>query len=72
MEIKKTDFLLTLSIIGLLLLGTVGSAVAVRSDSNHNIDITDSAGCKPLAEPEAKIKNVIVLVPDGAPRVWRL
>ena len=66
MEIKKTNFLLTLSIIGFLLLGAVGSSAAVRYDSNHNIDITNSTDCKPLAESEAKIKNIIVLVPDGS------
>lgn len=65
MEIKKTNFLLTLFIIGFLLLGTVGSAVAVRYDSSYNIDTNNSTSCKPLAESEAKIKNVIVLVPDG-------
>jgi alkaline phosphatase len=66
MEIKKTDFLLTLLIIGFLLLGTVGSALAVRSDSNENINSNNSTGCKPLAESEAKINNVIVLIPDGS------
>lgn len=65
MEIKKTNFLLTLFIIGFLLLGTVGSAVAVRYGSSYNIDTNNSTSCKPLAESEAKIKNVIVLVPDG-------
>jgi alkaline phosphatase len=65
MEIKKTNFLLTLFIVGFLLLGTVGSAVAVRYDSSYNIDTNNSTSCKPLAESEAKIKNVIVLVPDG-------
>ena len=65
MEIKKTNMLLTLSIIGLLLLGTIGSSVAVRCDSNHDIDITNSAGYKKITESEAKINNVIVLVPDG-------
>lgn len=65
MEIKKTNFLPTLLIIGFLLLGTVDSAVVVRYDSNDNIDTNNSTSCKPLAESEAKIKNVIVLVPDG-------
>ena len=65
MEIKKTDFLLTLSIIGLLLLGTVGPAVAVQLvSSNSNSGLTNSIDCTP-ANPNAKIKNVIVLIPDG-------
>jgi alkaline phosphatase len=65
MEIKKTNFLLTLFIIGFLLLGTASSAAAVRYDSGYNIDANNSTSCKPLTESEAKIKNVIVLVPDG-------
>jgi alkaline phosphatase len=65
MEIKETNTVLILSIIGLLLLGNIGSAVAAKSDLNHNADFTDSAYCKPPAGSEAKIKNVIVLIPDG-------
>jgi alkaline phosphatase len=65
MELKKTNFLLTLFIIGFLLLGTVVSAVAVKYDSNDNSNANNSTSCKPLAESEAKINNVIVLVPDG-------
>jgi alkaline phosphatase len=45
MNFKETSLLLTLSIIGLLLLGNAGPAIAAKSD--------------------AKIKNVIVLIPDG-------
>lgn len=58
------NFMLTLSIIGLLLLGNVGSAVAVEDLSNKS-DFNDSVDCKSRAGSEAKIKNVIVLVPDG-------
>lgn len=65
MEKKETNILLTFSIIGLLLLGNIGSAVAVKSNLNNNADFSDSVNCKPDAESEAKIKNVIVMVPDG-------
>ncbi len=70
MEAKETDILLTL-IIGLLLLGNVGSAVAVEGNlsdedySGNYTDLTDSADCKSCLESEAEIKNVIILVPDG-------
>ncbi|AKB38639.1 Alkaline phosphatase [Methanosarcina siciliae C2J] len=65
MESKETNILLTFSIIGLLLLGNVGSAVAVKGNLNNNADFKDSVNCKPVAGSEAKIKNVIVMVPDG-------
>ncbi|AKB76818.1 Alkaline phosphatase [Methanosarcina horonobensis HB-1 = JCM 15518] len=65
MESKETNILLTFSIIGLLLLGNVGSAVAVKDNLNNNSDFNDSVKCKPVAGSEAKIKNVIVMVPDG-------
>ena len=65
MEKKETNILLTFSIIGLLLLGNVGSAVAMKGDLNNNADFNDSVNCKTNAESEAKIKNVIVMVPDG-------
>jgi len=58
------NFMLTLSIIGLLLLGNVGSAVAVE-DLSKNTHLTDSADFKSHSGSEAKIKNVIILVPDG-------
>jgi alkaline phosphatase len=65
MRIKEIGVLLTLSIIGLLLLGTVGPAVAVQQvSSNSNSGLTNSIDCTP-ANPNAKIKNVIVLIPDG-------
>jgi alkaline phosphatase len=65
MESKETNILLTFSIIGLLLLGNVGSAVAVKDNLNNNADFNYSLKCKPVAGSEAKIKNVIVMVPDG-------
>jgi len=65
MEKKETNILLTFSIIGLLLLGNVGSAVAVKGNLNNHADFNDSVNCKPDAGSEAKIKNVIVMVPDG-------
>ncbi|RPJ78542.1 MAG: alkaline phosphatase, partial [Alphaproteobacteria bacterium] len=65
MKIKETNTLLIFSIIGSLLLGIVGSAVAVDYDLTQNVDSDKSTDYKPLAESEAKIKNVIVLVPDG-------
>src|SRR5450759_4972769 len=65
MKIKEIGILLTLSIIGLLLLGTVGPAVAAQIIApNSNNDLTNSIDCTP-ANPNAKIKNVIVLIPDG-------
>lgn len=68
MDTKETNVVLTL-LVGLLLLGNVGSAVAVEGNSS-NEDYsgnysTDSMNCKYCPESEAKIKNVIVLVPDG-------
>jgi alkaline phosphatase len=65
MENKETNFLLTLSIIGLLLLGNVGSAVAVGGSSNENANFIESGNSRSSSGSEAKIKNVIVLVPDG-------
>ncbi len=65
MESQETNTLIILYIIGLLLLGNVGSAVDVKSDLNAGVDFTDSVYCKPDARSEAEIKNVIVLIPDG-------
>ncbi|HWR25605.1 MAG TPA: alkaline phosphatase [Methanosarcina sp.] len=64
MEDKETNLLLTLSVIGLLLLGNVGSAVAVDSYSDTT-DFTDTDDHRFSSESKARIKNVIVLVPDG-------
>ncbi|MFZ2497224.1 alkaline phosphatase [Methanosarcina sp.] len=70
MDTKETNVLLTL-FIGLLLLGNVGSAVAVEGNSNtedysgNYTYFNDSVNCKFCPGSEAKIKNVIVLVPDG-------
>lgn len=68
MDTKETNVILTL-FVGLLLLGNVGSAVAVEGNSG-NEDYSgnyfpDSANFKYCPGSEAKIKNVIVLVPDG-------
>jgi alkaline phosphatase len=65
MKIKEISALLIFSTIGLLLLGYIGSVAAATFDSTPNTDLTDSADIKLLDRPEAKIKNVIVLVPDG-------
>lgn len=65
MEIKETDTLLVISIIGLLLLGNIGSAAAVQFDPNSSVNFTNSTNCEFPVTPEAKIKNVIVLIPDG-------
>lgn len=70
MDTKETNVLLTL-LVGLLLLGNAGSAAAVEDDSNSKdfsgnyTCLTDSVKCKSCPESEAKIKNVIILVPDG-------
>lgn len=58
MENRNIKTLLSLSIIALLLLGSVGFAVAGKENSNQNVAV-------PPAHSEAKIKNVIVMVPDG-------
>ncbi len=66
MKIKETSDLLTLSIIGLLLLGSVGPAVAAQIVSNPNNDLTNSADNYNFPEKsDAEIRNVIVLIPDG-------
>lgn len=70
MDTKETNVLLTL-FVGLLLLGNVGSTVAVEvdpSDNNHSgncTDFSDSVDCTSYPGSETKIKNVIILVPDG-------
>jgi alkaline phosphatase len=70
MDTKETNVLLTL-FVGLLLLGNVGSAVAVGVDSSNKdfsgnyTYFTDSVNCKSCPGSEAEIKNVIILVPDG-------
>ncbi|AKB52746.1 Alkaline phosphatase [Methanosarcina barkeri str. Wiesmoor] len=65
METKETDTLLIIIVTGLLLLGTVGSAAAAQFGSNSSVNFTNSTNCKFPVTPEAKIKNVIVLIPDG-------
>ncbi|WP_279385233.1 alkaline phosphatase [Methanosarcina barkeri] len=65
METKETDTLVIISIIGLLLLGNIGSAAAAQFGSNSSVNFTNSTNCKFPITPEAKIKNVIVLIPDG-------
>lgn len=65
MESKETNILLTLYIIGLLLLGNVSSAVAIKSNLNPTADLTYYDYSKHTAGFEAKIKNIIVLIADG-------
>jgi alkaline phosphatase len=65
MDIKEKDTLLIISIIGLLLLGNVGSAAAVQFDLNNDTNFTNSTNCNFSLTSESKIKNVIVLIPDG-------
>ncbi|WP_048137877.1 MULTISPECIES: alkaline phosphatase [unclassified Methanosarcina] len=65
METKKRYVLFTLSIVGLLLLGYITSAVD-SIDSNAKSTVLNINGNSiTLADPDAKIKNIIVLVPDG-------
>jgi alkaline phosphatase len=64
MDNEEINILLTF-IIGLLLLGNVSSVAAVDNSLGNDTDFTDSVNCKSGAGPEAKIKNVIVLIPDG-------
>jgi alkaline phosphatase len=65
MDIKEKDTLLIISIIGLLLLGNVGSAAAVQFDLNNDTNFTNSTNCNFSLTSESKIKNVIILIPDG-------
>ncbi len=65
MKTKKSHILLTLSIICLLLLGSVALAVASGDFLKQNAAFSFSAIYKPSEAQEVKIKNVIVLVPDG-------
>lgn len=65
METKKSHILFTLSIVGLLLLVSIALTVASGDFLNQNTASSVNANYKPSADPESKIKNVIVLVPDG-------
>jgi alkaline phosphatase len=66
MKIKETNILLTIAIIGLLLLGYAGPALAGDLGFIQNNDLTSSADySKFTGKSDAKIKNVIVLIPDG-------
>ena len=70
MDTNETNVLLTL-VVGLLLLGNIGSAVAVEDNSNNEdysgnyTDFTDVVDCKSCSGSKAEIQNVIILVPDG-------
>ena len=65
METKRPHALFTLSIVGLLLLGSVASAVALNDSLNESVVSSGDADYTSSASSEAKIKNIIILVPDG-------
>lgn len=66
MDIRDKNILFTFSIIGLLLLGTIGPSVAAQIVSNSNEDLSSLADySKVSGKSDSKIKNVIVLIPDG-------
>ncbi|MDQ1253852.1 MAG: alkaline phosphatase [Euryarchaeota archaeon] len=66
MDIKEKNILFTFSIIGLLLLGNVGPTVAAQIASNANEELSSSADYSKLSgNSDTRIKNVIVLIPDG-------
>ncbi|MBN2109886.1 MAG: hypothetical protein JW705_02205 [Methanosarcinaceae archaeon] len=57
MERQKMNFMITLAIIGLILVGSMVSAVSGKQ--------TDGSKVVSPERSNAKIKNVIVMVPDG-------
>jgi alkaline phosphatase len=65
METKRLNALFILSIVGLLLLGSIAPAVALNDSLNEISVLSTGADYKPPAGSEARIKNVIILVPDG-------
>lgn len=65
METKRLNALFILSIIGLLLLGSIVPAVALKDSLNEISVLSTGTDYKPPAGSEARIKNVIILVPDG-------
>ncbi len=73
METKRPHALFILSIVGLLLLANLAYAVTSNNSPNQSATSSDSAdstlsedaGYTPSAGSEAKIKNIIILVPDG-------
>jgi alkaline phosphatase len=64
MKIKSLNALFILSIIGLFLVGSVAASDFDISGKEEAVS-NDNVSCKPPAESESKIKNVIILVPDG-------
>ncbi|KKH50690.1 alkaline phosphatase [Methanosarcina sp. 1.H.A.2.2] len=65
METKKRYVLFTLSIVGLLLLGYITSAVDSIDSHAKSTVLNINGNSITLADPDANIKNIIVLVPDG-------
>ncbi|MGB9928372.1 MAG: alkaline phosphatase [Methanosarcina sp.] len=65
METEKPNTLFALSILGLLLLANVGSALTSNDSFSQNNAMNKDTTSKSGIESEAKIKNVIILVPDG-------
>lgn len=65
METKRLNALFILSIVGLLLLGSIAPAVALNYPLNEISVLSTGTDYKPPAGSEARIKNVIILVPDG-------
>ncbi|KKG07588.1 alkaline phosphatase [Methanosarcina sp. 2.H.A.1B.4] len=65
METKKRYVLFTLSIVGLLLFGYITSAVDSIDSHAKSTVLNINGNSITLADPDANIKNIIVLVPDG-------
>lgn len=65
MKTMKLNILFILSIISLLLMGSIALASNFNNPGKQDTFPNDAVNCSPSAGSEAKIKNVIVLVPDG-------
>jgi len=65
MKTKRLNALLILSIVGLLLFGSIDPAVALSESVNEISFLSTGADYEPPADSEARIKNIIILVPDG-------
>lgn len=68
MERQKINFMVTLAIVGLILLGSMASAVSGKQfdrENKNDIDLPEHAKGFTKQKDNSKIKNVIVMVPDG-------
>ncbi len=65
METRRLHALFILSIVSLLLLGCIAPAVALNDSPNEISVLSNDVDYELQADSEARIKNVIILVPDG-------